>query len=182
MVDGSSVGAVASYDFTNVTADHTIAATFDRDVLCDEYLKSAIIKLTWYDPGASNSSMIKTNDVPFLNSPTFNGTLSKSGKSGEITITINLTDPYYVGSSDPTDPLIVTLEVDPDSVETQESFVVEIYLDGVLFVTVPMNSQGKVGSAEVVFAALDTVMTDNCVEGDSMDIDIEDDTVTINIY
>ncbi|MBW2310537.1 MAG: VCBS repeat-containing protein [Deltaproteobacteria bacterium] len=30
-VDGSSVGAVATYDFTNVTADHTISATFAID-------------------------------------------------------------------------------------------------------------------------------------------------------
>ncbi len=27
-VDGSSVGAVSSYDFTNVTENHTIAASF----------------------------------------------------------------------------------------------------------------------------------------------------------
>ena len=28
LVDGSSVGAVTTYTFTNVTADHTIAASF----------------------------------------------------------------------------------------------------------------------------------------------------------
>jgi len=32
LVDGSSVGAVTSYSFTNVTADHTIAATFAIDI------------------------------------------------------------------------------------------------------------------------------------------------------
>ncbi|MFZ5859103.1 MAG: InlB B-repeat-containing protein [Chloroflexota bacterium] len=31
LVDGSSVGAVATYDFTNVTANHTISATFAID-------------------------------------------------------------------------------------------------------------------------------------------------------
>src|SRR5204862_73849 len=31
LVDGASVGAVASYTFTNVTADHTIAASFAID-------------------------------------------------------------------------------------------------------------------------------------------------------
>ena len=31
LVDGSSVGAVTSYDFTNVTANHTISATFAID-------------------------------------------------------------------------------------------------------------------------------------------------------
>ena len=31
LVDGSSVGAVTSYTFTNVTANHTIAASFDSD-------------------------------------------------------------------------------------------------------------------------------------------------------
>jgi hypothetical protein len=30
-VDGASVGAVGTYEFSNVTADHTIAATFARD-------------------------------------------------------------------------------------------------------------------------------------------------------
>ena len=29
LVDGSSVGTVTSYTFTNITANHTIAATFD---------------------------------------------------------------------------------------------------------------------------------------------------------
>ncbi len=32
-VDGASVGAVASYHFTYVTADHTISATFDHELL-----------------------------------------------------------------------------------------------------------------------------------------------------
>ena len=32
-VDGASVGAVTSYTFTNVTANHTIAATFAADVV-----------------------------------------------------------------------------------------------------------------------------------------------------
>ncbi|MDL1989095.1 MAG: hypothetical protein LWX08_15940, partial [Deltaproteobacteria bacterium] len=31
LVDGSTVGAVATYTFTNVTADHTIAASFEAD-------------------------------------------------------------------------------------------------------------------------------------------------------
>ena len=31
LVDGVSVGAVTTYDFTNVTADHTISATFAID-------------------------------------------------------------------------------------------------------------------------------------------------------
>ena len=33
LVDGSSVGAVASYTFTNVTADHTIAASFEAGTI-----------------------------------------------------------------------------------------------------------------------------------------------------
>lgn len=33
LVDGSSVGAVGTYTFTNVTADHTISATFAMDVI-----------------------------------------------------------------------------------------------------------------------------------------------------
>src|SRR5439155_14095274 len=32
LVDGSSVGAVSSYTFTNVTTDHTIAASFSLNV------------------------------------------------------------------------------------------------------------------------------------------------------
>src|SRR6185436_18906321 len=32
LVDGSSVGAVGTYTFTNVTANHTIAATFAANV------------------------------------------------------------------------------------------------------------------------------------------------------
>ena len=31
VVDGTSVGAVGTYTFTNVTANHTIAASFERD-------------------------------------------------------------------------------------------------------------------------------------------------------
>ncbi len=33
LVDGSSVGAVTSYEFTNIIADHTIAASFAEDVV-----------------------------------------------------------------------------------------------------------------------------------------------------
>ncbi len=33
LVDGVSVGAVSSYEFTNVTADHTIAASFEINVI-----------------------------------------------------------------------------------------------------------------------------------------------------
>jgi hypothetical protein len=39
LVDGSSVGAVTSHTFTNVTADHTISASF-FGVLYNQYLQS----------------------------------------------------------------------------------------------------------------------------------------------
>ncbi|MBA7557641.1 hypothetical protein ES705_50405 [subsurface metagenome] len=161
-------------DTDQINADVTYTANF-ADVPCDEYLKSAIIKLTWYDPGTSDSSMIKTDDVPYLNSLEFSGILVvEDSHSGMIEFSVDLTDPYDVGSN----ILIVTLEANPDTVVTQGLFDVEIYLDGVLFVTVPMNSQGKVGSANVVFAASDTVMTNNCEE--SIEIDVTD-VVTITI-
>ena len=41
LVDGVSVGAVTSYTFTNVTANHTIAASFAIDTLHDHGLAPA---------------------------------------------------------------------------------------------------------------------------------------------
>ena len=176
MVDGSSVGAVTTYEFTNVTANHTIAASFAIDVPCNEYLKSAIIKLTWYKVGSSDSSMIRTNKKPELNSPTFSGELvNVHHPSGEITFSVNLTVPYNVGSS----TWILTMKAVPDRVLKQGFFNVEIYLNNVLFVTVPMDAQGKVGHAEIVFVASDTVMTNNCEE--SMVIDVTN-IATVEIY
>ncbi len=48
LVDGSSVGAVSSYEFTNVTGGHTIEATF------------AIISSTWYLAEGSTAGGMET--------------------------------------------------------------------------------------------------------------------------
>lgn len=60
MVDGMSVGAVSTYTFHNVTADHTINATFKTEdcVLASNLqtinIDSTSATLTWYHPGADS--------------------------------------------------------------------------------------------------------------------------------
>lgn len=59
-VDGMSVGAVSTYTFHNVTADHTINATFKTEdcVLASNLqtinIDSTSATLTWYHPGADS--------------------------------------------------------------------------------------------------------------------------------
>ena len=151
-----------------MNGDKAVTATFD---LACEYLVSTSFKLIWYAVGANNNGKIKytTSTDPVLNIPTFNGTLTESHKAGEITVGVNLTAPYYIGSS----TLIVTLEAVPDQVQTQGLFDVRVLLNGVLFVTVPFDAQGTAGDRfEITFVPADTVMTNNC--GESMVIDVTD--------
>ena len=59
-VDGITIGAVTSYIFHNVTANHTISATFKRDVcviptsLHAENIDSTTATLVWSHPGADS--------------------------------------------------------------------------------------------------------------------------------
>jgi PKD repeat protein len=71
LVDGSTVGAVATYTFTNVTADHTIAATFEAD------LGSVII-----DNGDPETSYTGTWAVS--SAPGWHGTNSVWSRDGSI--------------------------------------------------------------------------------------------------
>jgi hypothetical protein len=71
-VDGASVGTVASYTFTNVTASHTITATFAADVVTTTYTITA-------SAGANGS--INPSGAVTVNSGT-NQTFSVSAAAG----------------------------------------------------------------------------------------------------
>ena len=60
LVDGASVGAVTSYTFNNVTADHTISASFAIDTLHDHR-----------DPGLHGAITPGTGSVDSGSSPTY---------------------------------------------------------------------------------------------------------------
>jgi uncharacterized repeat protein (TIGR02543 family) len=163
------LGGSSDPESITMNSNKTVTATFD---LACEYLVSTSFQLTWYAVDASDNGKIKytTNKMPVLNSPTFNGTLIRQSHSaGQITVGVNLTDPYHIGSG----TLIVTLEAVPNQVQTQGIFDVKVLLNGVLFVTVPFDAQGTAGdSFEIAFVPLNTVMTNNC--GESMVIDVTD--------
>ena len=81
-VDGSSVGAVTSYTFTNVTANHTISATFAVNsstgpwaMASGDYLESFTDLATWTDGFTSPSAATRWSAVPAGGSGTIpNGT------------------------------------------------------------------------------------------------------------
>ncbi|MEW6757664.1 MAG: hypothetical protein AB1347_05540, partial [Acidobacteriota bacterium] len=134
LVDGSSVGAAASYTFTNVQADHTIAASFAPDnsppaisglVASPDVIPSgtgsSTITFTAVDPdgdavtwSASLSGSTSTGELGSLNATSAtvpSGTLvtvtysaDKAG-AGSVTITIDAVDP----SGAPATPQAVTL-------------------------------------------------------------------------
>ncbi len=60
LVDGSSVGAVASYDFTNVAANHTISATFANDAPTDIDLSNNSVAEN--QPGGTTVGTLSTTD------------------------------------------------------------------------------------------------------------------------
>ena len=99
LVDGSSVGAVTSYTFTNVTADHTIEATFAIDTFT---ITTSVIgsgTLTCNSPVNYNdpSTCTITPDPGYhLVSLTDNGTdVTGSVSNGQYTIT-NVTEDHTV--------------------------------------------------------------------------------------
>jgi len=159
---------ISPYVINPVIVNHTVVFAFDLDC---KYLVSTSFQLTWYEVGTSNNSIVKYTSpkVPVLNSPTFNGTASvSSSNAGQVTVSVNLTDPYYIGSS----TLIVTLEAYPDQVPKQGLFDVKVFLNGELFVTIPFDAQGTAGFFEIVFVPANTIMTNNC--GESIVIDVTD--------
>jgi hypothetical protein len=164
----SIVGITDTYTIDPVIVDHTVVVTFDIDC---EYLASTSFQLTWYEVGTSNNSIVKYTSPhpPVLNSPTFIGTaIVSSSNAGQVTVGVNLTEPYYIGSS----TLIVTLEAVPNQLGRQKDFAVKVFLNDVLFVTVPFDTQGTLGFFEIVFVPENTVMTNNC--GESIVIDVTD--------
>ncbi|MBK7934610.1 MAG: VCBS repeat-containing protein [Acidobacteria bacterium] len=88
LVDGVSVGAVSNYNFTNVTATHTIAASF---------VANPLPTLGNYDPtaiGLSGNATVTPDAVPTnttsmsVSAPTlFNGGLTADPVTGDVSIT-----------------------------------------------------------------------------------------------
>jgi len=88
LVDGISVGAVSSYSFTNITANHTIAAVFDEQ---DETAP----RVTNYSPEA-NSIQIPLNHLVILHIVD----AAKGVDANSITITINENTVYTGNTAD----------------------------------------------------------------------------------
>jgi hypothetical protein len=73
LVDGNSVGPVSGYTFTNVTADHTIDASFATNLfqIISITREGADIRLTWTTAGG-HDYMVQTNAPPLDGSYTNN--------------------------------------------------------------------------------------------------------------
>jgi len=96
LVDGMSVGAVSSYIFHNVTANHTISATFKREIcivptsLHAENVDSTSATLAWYHPGADSYDIQYKN----INDPTW--TLVQNVPGFAYSLTNLQPNTYYV--------------------------------------------------------------------------------------
>ena len=112
LVDGSSVGAVSSYTFTNVTEDHTISATF---IGVAPGLVHNLTKGTYYDTiqaaldDADNDNTIEVSDGTYDESITFpygenltlqsvNGASSTTIRGNDGLPTVSLYKTYGFGS------------------------------------------------------------------------------------
>ncbi|MBQ3750965.1 MAG: fibronectin type III domain-containing protein, partial [Bacteroidales bacterium] len=96
LVDGMSVGAVSSYIFHNVTANHTISATFKKEIcivptsLHAENVDSTSATLAWYHPGADSYDIQYKN----INDPTW--TLVQNVPGFAYSLTNLQPNTYYV--------------------------------------------------------------------------------------
>ena len=61
LVDGASVGPVATYDFINVTASHTIHVTFELNPCCDLEAKLTVNSVEWYKDPSDSIWKVKTD-------------------------------------------------------------------------------------------------------------------------
>jgi len=61
LVDGVSVGAVLDYDFTNVTANHTIHVTFELNPCCDLDEKLTVNSIEWYKDPSDDIWKVQTD-------------------------------------------------------------------------------------------------------------------------
>lgn len=96
LVDGSSVGAVSSYTFSNVTADHTISATF---IASPAYSISGAVS-TSGGAAISGVTMILTGTVSATTTTSGNGSYTFAGlSSGSYTITPSLSGYAFSPSS-----------------------------------------------------------------------------------
>jgi len=60
-VDGVSVGAVLDYNFTNVTANHTIHVTFELNPCCNLDAKLTVNSIEWYKDPSDSIWKVKTD-------------------------------------------------------------------------------------------------------------------------
>ena len=81
LVDGVSVGAVPSYTFTNVTADHTIHVTFELNPCCNLDQKFDVNSTVWKKD--------RSDDIWKLN---FDGKVDGNGCNYSITVKVDLID------------------------------------------------------------------------------------------
>ena len=61
LVDGVSVGAVLDYEFTNVTANHTIHVTFELNPCCDLVAKLTVNSIEWYKDPSDSTWKVQTD-------------------------------------------------------------------------------------------------------------------------
>lgn len=132
LVDGSSVGAVSSYTFTNITQNHTIFATFKADVNNAPVITSTPVtsatknQAYTYDVNATDSD----GDTLIYSLTTTPSGMSINSSTGLITWTPTATGDYYV-----------TVRVSDGALFDTQSFTITVADSG----TYPIGGTGPAG-------------------------------------
>ncbi|MEW5765846.1 MAG: hypothetical protein AB1824_12815, partial [Acidobacteriota bacterium] len=84
LVDGVSVGPVASYTFTNVQADHTIAASFAPDINGPPVITGLAAVPDVIPSGTGSSTITFTVTDPEGGAVTWSASLSGTTSTGEL--------------------------------------------------------------------------------------------------
>ena len=117
LVDGSSVGAVSSYTFTNITQNHTISATFNVDVNHAPVITSTAVTSATKDEPYSYNVNATDSDGDTL---TYSLTTNPSG------MTINFTTGLIAWTPTTSGDFDVTVKVSDGELFDTQSFTVTV--------------------------------------------------------
>ncbi len=166
LVDGTSVGRVSSYTFDNITANHTIAASFTSAPLPATVTLSNLNQT--YD-GTAKVVTVSTDPAGLSVSVTYNGSAQAPTSAGIYAVEAVVTDPNYTGSAAGTlviakgsvnvaltasanpsvagQPVTFIANVTPTAAATAPTGTVQFIIDGSPFGTPVALSGGSATSA-----------------------------------
>ena len=123
-VDGVSVGAVGSYNFSNVTADHTIDATFTPVIVASPVVSINDVHVTEGNSGTSLATFTVTVTPPSA-SPIHVDYLTQSGTATATEDYVTASGTLDIPASTGSVPLSVTVNGDT-KVESNETFTLRL--------------------------------------------------------